>query len=373
MAASSGGDGCGRLKAKADGLRRRGPGRTTPRFEVGRRCMPPARRLRPSRTNALSSRSPPSQNARRLRSSRRRGRQGRRPGVHGRPGGNDAYASSDLASNAGRATPSRCSRARVAGSSRPRPPLSSVIDAGSGAYDAKRPSKPRRRSSSFVEDQPRRTRRLRAPGVGSYDPRSLTRCSAVSRRSRTASSGSRRTRRWRRRRTWGRARTPTRSARSNLSQVKTSSVGFQSTQKRPELAQVTDTPGPGSYSDATKGAPDTRPSSAFKSSTKRGKDADLAYMGDPGAYDPYANSDLASNAGKSYAKSMQSGTGGFGSSAPARAPLSSVIDAPGPGAYDAKRRRSRRRRRRSPRRPTAARTRRPRGAGRGLLRPRGPF
>ena len=76
---------------------------------------------------------------------------------------------------------------------------------------------------------------------------------------------------------------------------------------------------------------------AFKSSTKRGKDADLAYMGDPGAYDAYASSDLASNAGKSYAKSMQSGTGGFGSSAPARAPLSSVIDAPGPGAYDAKR------------------------------------
>ena len=92
--------------------------------------------------------------------------------------------------------------------------------------------------------------------------------------------------------------------------------------------------------------PDTRPrvvtrsqnagSAAFKSSSKQhGKDKELSYMGDPGAYDAYAANDLAQSAQKSYAKSMQAGTGGFGSSAAARAPLSVATDAPGPGAYDA--------------------------------------
>ena len=71
-------------------------------------------------------------------------------------------------------------------------------------------------------------------------------------------------------------------------------------------------------------------SAAFKSSTKRDKAAELGYMGDPGAYDAYSANDLAQSATKSYAKSMQAGTGGFGSSAPARAPLSVAGDAAAP-------------------------------------------
>ena len=66
---------------------------------------------------------------------------------------------------------------------------------------------------------------------------------------------------------------------------------------------------------------------AFKSSTKRGKESDLNYMGDPGAYDAYAGAELASTAGKSFGKSTQSGQGGFGSTAQARQPLAQASEA----------------------------------------------
>ena len=58
-------------------------------------------------------------------------------------------------------------------------------------------------------------------------------------------------------------------------------------------------------------------------------------VGDPGLYNPTAGADLASKTSKTFNKSQQRGTGGFGTTSK-RAELSQVVDNPGPGAYDSK-------------------------------------
>ena len=76
-------------------------------------------------------------------------------------------------------------------------------------------------------------------------------------------------------------------------------------------------------------------SSSFKSGTKRGKDTELTFMGDPGLYDAHTHSELGSLS-KGFGKSSQSGAGGFGSTAKARQELFAAGDgaSPGPGTYD---------------------------------------
>merc|ERR1719469_1266914 len=114
---------------------------------------------------------------------------------------------------------------------------------------------------------------------------------------------------------------------------------FGTSTKRPDMSIPTDTPGPGAYTSApavTSGGADSRPSSAFKSSTKRGKDAELTFMGDPGSYDAHAQSEIGTLSKKSFGKSCQSGAGGFGSTAKARQELIQAGDgaSPGPGSYN---------------------------------------
>merc|ERR1719487_1587690 len=76
-----------------------------------------------------------------------------------------------------------------------------------------------------------------------------------------------------------------------------------------------------------------RPSSAFKSGSKRLKDEEMA-LGDPGAYDPYTTHDLAAKARSSHGRSARSGAGGFGSMSARELKVQSAgSDTPGPGTY----------------------------------------
>ena len=56
-------------------------------------------------------------------------------------------------------------------------------------------------------------------------------------------------------------------------------------------------------------------------------------IGDPGAYDPFSGSSVSSQ--KTFNKTQQTGIGGFGTTSK-RAAFSTVSEAPGPGAYDAR-------------------------------------
>ena len=60
-------------------------------------------------------------------------------------------------------------------------------------------------------------------------------------------------------------------------------------------------------------------------------------VGDPGAYDPYASTDLAADAARSFNRSAKSGSGGFGGTS-AREMKVDILgeDTPGPGSYDSK-------------------------------------
>ena len=96
-------------------------------------------------------------------------------------------------------------------------------------------------------------------------------------------------------------------------------------------------PGPGAY-DAKRvfsTGEELAGSMAFKSKTERKPDETLKEVGDPGLYNPYDNTSLASNMSKSFNKGQQSGSGNFGTRTK-RAELSVPNDAPGPGTYDAK-------------------------------------
>ena len=263
----------------------------------------------------------------------------------GDPGAYDPHSGSELAQSATKSyAKSMQAGTGGFGSSAPaRAPLSVTTDApGPGAYDASKPPRPEAKLSSAFASKTTRgayTKTSDAPGVGSYDP--VGRTDTVLGGDSAFKNGETRFKKDAAADAMSHVgpgsytyenNTITASLSSKM--VSKSGVGFGSTAKRPELASVIDTPGPGTYNE-TATQPDSRPSSAFKSSTKRDKAAELGYMGDPGAYDPHSGSELAQSATKSYAKSMQAGTGGFGSSAPARAPLSVTTDAPGPGAYDA--------------------------------------
>ena len=104
-----------------------------------------------------------------------------------------------------------------------------------------------------------------------------------------------------------------------------------------ELHMATgDVPGAGHYNPQLPGdAAPSRPGSAFKSRTVRGKDAVMAHVGDPGQYNPMEGRELASDAARSLNKSAQTGSGAFGSKAKRGTQMVSS-DTPGAGSYDPK-------------------------------------
>ena len=77
-----------------------------------------------------------------------------------------------------------------------------------------------------------------------------------------------------------------------------------------------------------------RPSSAFKSGSKRLVNVE-EQIGDPGAYDAYAATEIGNVAKKSTSSLAKSGSGAFGALGP-RMPKQSIDDNPGPGAYNTK-------------------------------------
>mmetsp|Transcript_11743 Transcript_11743/g.23649 ORF Transcript_11743/g.23649 Transcript_11743/m.23649 type:complete len:289 (-) Transcript_11743:551-1417(-) len=118
--------------------------------------------------------------------------------------------------------------------------------------------------------------------------------------------------------------------------------------KRQFEARKAQTPGPGSYTPASKGpgavssskkgsVSSNAGSAAFASKSKRISDA-LAKVdekGDPGAYDPYTLKELASTSKKSASKSMKSGSGSFGARHQRKMHIDIMGEAtPGPGAYN---------------------------------------
>uniref|UniRef100_A0A7S3ABY5 Uncharacterized protein n=1 Tax=Haptolina ericina TaxID=156174 RepID=A0A7S3ABY5_9EUKA len=120
----------------------------------------------------------------------------------------------------------------------------------------------------------------------------------------------------------------------------TSKLGaaFNTTAKKEwDLDSGAEVPGPGAYNSSLQGTDGQRlaGSAAFKSKTERKPDETLKEVGDPGLYNPYDNTSLASNMSKSFNKGQQSGSGNFGTRTK-RAELSVPNDAPGPGTYDAK-------------------------------------
>ena len=102
------------------------------------------------------------------------------------------------------------------------------------------------------------------------------------------------------------------------------------------VADAMDDPGPGAYEAPKSALEADGHCSAFKSATKRSV-GDLAAlsMGDPGSYDPYTNTDLASTSKKSFGKSNRAGQGDFGGKEKRELNIDIMGEAtPGPGAYN---------------------------------------
>ena len=101
------------------------------------------------------------------------------------------------------------------------------------------------------------------------------------------------------------------------------------------------TPGPGSYTPGqhSKKPGEGKPTSSFTSKTKRmdvtNSSSALDNSGDPGSYDPYTLQELASTSKKSFAKSLRSGTGGFGTREGRELNIETMGEStPDPGAYN---------------------------------------
>ena len=98
---------------------------------------------------------------------------------------------------------------------------------------------------------------------------------------------------------------------------------------------ASEVPGPGTYEAPRSRSTDSkRPSSAFKSNTKR-LAMEEESLGDPGAYDPHTGTELAASTRSSFGRSAKSGAGSFGSSSARELKMQSAgHDTPGPGAYE---------------------------------------
>eukprot|EP00964_Phaeocystis_antarctica_P036552 scaffold20882_cov71-Phaeocystis_antarctica.AAC.2 len=214
---------------------------------------------------------------------------------------------------------------------------------GPGSYTMVEPGKPEAKQSSAFASKSTRgqyTKSSDAPGVGSYEP-ILQQPAVLGGQSAFKSGGQR----FKKTDTSDSHIGPGSYSYSNntidagmSSSASKAPAPFGTSTKRPDMSIPTDTPGPGAYTSApvaTSGMADGRPSSAFKSSSKRGKDAELNFMGDPGSYDAHTATEIGTMSRKGFGKSTQSGAGGFGSSSKARQELVQAGDgaSPGPGSY----------------------------------------
>jgi len=97
-----------------------------------------------------------------------------------------------------------------------------------------------------------------------------------------------------------------------------------------------DDPGPGAYENNKSTLGGDGHKSAFKSGTQRGlKELGAMAMGDPGSYDPYTVTDLASTSKKSFGRSNRAGMGDFGGTEKRELAVEIMGEAtPGPGAYN---------------------------------------
>ena len=214
---------------------------------------------------------------------------------------------------------------------------------GPGSYTIVEPGKPEAKQTSGFASKTKRGQYAKAsdaPGVGSYEP--ILQQPAVLGGQSSFKSGAQRFKTTDTSESHigpGSYSVNVNSIESGMSaSASKTPAPFGTSTKRPDMSIPTDTPGPGAYTVApvaTSGSADGRPSSAFKSSTKRGKDAELTFMGDPGSYDPHTATELGTLSKKSFGKSLQSGAGGFGSTSKARQELVQPGDgaSPGPGSY----------------------------------------
>jgi len=232
------------------------------------------------------------------------------------------------------------------GTTSKRAEFSTVSEApGPGAYDARVPEGPSAKQTSAFASSTKRGAYTSAadrstPGVGAYNPKSLGDGEIVGGGSAFKSTQQR-----------FRAESAdhnavvgpgsysqdTNTMEQNVSRTAAARGGnasFGTTSKKEFSHFISDAPGPGEYEAPTStGAADTRPSSAFKSKTLRSQDMCTKDVGDPGAYDPFSGSSLSAQ--KTFNKTQQTGIGGFGTTSK-RAEFSTVSEAPGPGAYDAR-------------------------------------
>jgi len=127
------------------------------------------------------------------------------------------------------------------------------------------------------------------------------------------------------------------SVAKSVERMSRSNPGFGSRQPARELPyqkEQADMPGPGAY-DGRKTATVDGHASAFKSGSQRLQVEEAT--GDPGAYDPNGNRDLAHSAMHSFGRSNRAGSGAFGASSARDMKLDIMgEDTPGPGTYRGK-------------------------------------
>jgi len=127
------------------------------------------------------------------------------------------------------------------------------------------------------------------------------------------------------------------SVAKSVERMSRSNPGFGSRQPARELPyqkEQADMPGPGAYDNKHGDRVDGH-ASAFKSGSQRLQVEEAT--GDPGAYDPNANRDLAASAANSFGRSNRAGSGAFGASSARDMKLDIMgEDTPGPGSYRSK-------------------------------------
>merc|ERR1719473_818089 len=127
------------------------------------------------------------------------------------------------------------------------------------------------------------------------------------------------------------------SVAKSVERMSRSNPGFGSRQPARELPyqkEQADMPGPGAYDSKVDRSQEGH-ASAFKSGSHRLQVEEQT--GDPGAYDPNANRDLAHMAASSFGRSNKAGSGAFGASSARDMKLDIMgEDTPGPGSYRGK-------------------------------------
>ena len=127
------------------------------------------------------------------------------------------------------------------------------------------------------------------------------------------------------------------SVAKSVERMSRSNPGFGSRQPARELPyqkEQADMPGPGAYDSKVERNQEGH-ASAFKSGSHRLQVEEQT--GDPGAYDPNSNRDLAHAAASSFGRSNKAGSGAFGASSARDMKLDIMgEDTPGPGSYRGK-------------------------------------